>query len=63
MITQHDKDGMNWEVSIMQLKDNGSLFKVTRRIPHLAVAETKVFPSKRKALAHFNNWLEYMRYF
>jgi hypothetical protein len=54
---------MKWEVSIMELEENGALFKVMRRIPHLGVVETNVFPSKKKALEHFTHWLEYMHYF
>ena len=40
-----------WEVSIMELKDNGRKFKVTRRIPELYVSETK-------AKKQFDDWLE-----
>ena len=36
-----------WEISIMELRDSSARkFKVTRRIPKMAVAETKAFRSK-----------------
>lgn len=47
-----------WEVSIMELKDNGRKFKVTRRIPELYVSETKLFRTKKKAKKQFDDWLE-----
>mgnify|MGYP001559070070 CR=1 FL=1 len=48
-----------WEVSLPQLKDGSSKkFKVTRRLPELAVAETKVFASKRRAKKQFHDWLK-----
>jgi len=46
-----------WEVSICELKDNGKKYKVTRRLPELSVAETKVFGSKEDALKLFHEWL------
>ncbi len=39
-----------WEVSIIELEDDeGIKYKVTRRIPEMSVAETKVFESKEEA--------------
>ena len=35
----------------------GSKFKVTRRMPSMSVAETKVFRSKEKAIRQFEEWL------
>jgi len=36
-----------WEVSIIELQENGkNKFKVTRRIPYLSVSKTKIFDSK-----------------
>lgn len=33
-----------WEVSIMEIKDGDAIkYKVTRRLPEMAVAETKIF--------------------
>ncbi len=48
-----------WEVSIIELKNNGTKkFKVTRRIPGLSVAETKFFRTKREAKKQFDEWLK-----
>ena len=48
-----------WEVSIIELKNNaGRKFKVTRRIPELSVAETKVFKTKKEAKKQFDEWLK-----
>ncbi|MFA6073398.1 MAG: hypothetical protein WC758_04760 [Candidatus Woesearchaeota archaeon] len=47
-----------WEVSIIKLKeDELDKYKVTRRFPELTVAETKIFFSKKEALAQFEEWL------
>ena len=48
----------SWEVSMIEVIDCfGSKFKVTRRIPSMCVAETKVFRSKKKAKKQFEDWL------
>jgi len=47
-----------WEISIMELKDNGKKFKVTRRMPALAIAETKLFSSKEQAREQCEAWLQ-----
>lgn len=48
-----------WEVSIIELEnDIGTKYKVTRRIPDMSVAETKIFSSKEEAKEQFNKWLE-----
>ena len=47
-----------WEVSIMQLEEDGKRFKVTRRIPKLSVSETKFFKTKEKAKKQFEEWLK-----
>ena len=44
---------IKWEVSIIELKDNG---RVTRRIPDMKVAETKMFDSKEEAILQFEEW-------
>ena len=47
-----------WEVSIIELHNHrGKKFKVTRRMPYMSVAETKIFNSKKKAIKQFNEWL------
>jgi len=48
-----------WEVSFLVLKDNGSRYKVTRRIPELDVSETKLFKTRKKAEEQFKEWLNY----
>ena len=48
-----------WEISIMETEDNeGKKYKVTRRLPEMSVAETKIFISKEKAIKQFNEWLK-----
>jgi len=47
-----------WEISIMEIEEKeGKRYKVTRRLPEMSVAETKVFNSKEKALEQFNEWM------
>jgi len=39
-----------WEVSIIEFENHkGKKFKVTRRLPEMLVAETKIFKVKKKA--------------
>ena len=48
-----------WEISFIELKNNvGREFKVTRKIPDLSIAETKVFRSKKRAKKKFDAWLK-----
>lgn len=48
-----------WEISIMEIVDEeGKKYKVTRRLPVMSVAETKIFDSKEKAIKQFNDWLK-----
>ena len=48
-----------WEISIIELEnDIGKKYKVTRRLPDLSVAETKIFKSKEKARKQFDEWLK-----
>jgi len=47
------------EVSFIELKeDNAENFKVTRRLPELNVAETKIFQNRKKARMQFREWLK-----
>lgn len=47
------------EISFMEFENAvGKKYKVTRRIPLLSVAETKVFRSKTKAMKQFEDWLK-----
>ncbi len=42
----------------MELEENNTLkYKVTRRIPELSIAETKIFNSKEEAKRQFEEWL------
>ncbi len=48
-----------WEVSIAEFQDeDGTKYKVTRRLPEMSVAETRVFTSKEEAKKLFNEWLK-----
>lgn len=46
-----------WEVSVMELENHGKKFKVTRRLPELSVAETKIFATKEDAKKQVEEWL------
>ena len=47
-----------WEVSIMEIHDLGNIiYKVTRRLEEMEVAETKIFKSKEEAKQQFTEWL------
>jgi hypothetical protein len=53
------KEGKNWEVTISEFGTNGNkIYKVTRRIAELKVAETKMFKTKEKATSQFWEWLD-----
>jgi hypothetical protein len=48
-----------WEVSITEIQNHkGKKYKVTRRLPELKVAETKIFKSKEEAKEQFEEWLK-----
>ncbi len=40
------KDNKKWEVSIIKICDNGANYKVTRRVPEMGVAETKILKNR-----------------
>jgi hypothetical protein len=44
-----------WIVSIIAIDNQ---FKVTRRLPELSIAETKLFTSIEKAKRQFEEWLQ-----
>jgi hypothetical protein len=49
----------NWEVSIIEIKDdNKVIYKVTRRLAEMSVAETKIFLLKEEAIEQFQEWLK-----
>ena len=46
-------------VTFAELSDAiGPLYKVTKRVPDLSVAETRLFRSKERAKKQFERWLE-----
>ena len=46
-----------WIVSLKEFKSNKNIFfKVTRRMPDLSVAETKIFHSQEEAIKQFIEW-------
>tara|TARA_Y100000310_G_scaffold331403_2_gene404880 strand:- start:144 stop:320 length:177 start_codon:yes stop_codon:yes gene_type:complete len=48
-----------WEISILEYEnDVGKKFKVTRRLPDMAVAETKIFDNKEDAKRQVDEWLK-----
>jgi hypothetical protein len=48
-----------WEVTIKELEgDLGTMYKVTRRMPAISVAETRIFYTKELALKQFMSWLK-----
>lgn len=48
-----------WEVSLIEFENKtGKKFKVTRRLPGLSLAETRVFRSKKKAKKKLDEWLK-----
>lgn len=48
-----------WEVSIMEVENTvGKKYKVTRRLPEMAVAETKMFATKEEALRQVEEWMQ-----
>lgn len=48
-----------WKISLLELHNRkGKEFKVTRRLPEMSVAETKIFKTKKKAKKQFDDWLK-----
>lgn len=47
---------INIEVTIQKLKDNGKRYKVTKRVPGLKTAQTKMFKIKEEAIKQFREW-------
>ena len=46
-----------WEVSIIKIENDESIYKVTRRLAEMEVAETKIFNNKEEAKKQFEEWL------
>lgn len=47
-----------WEVSLIELSNGTRKYKVTRRIPEMNVAETKIFSTIDEAKTQFEEWLK-----
>jgi len=48
-----------WEVSLIEFQNGeDKKYKVTRRIPELSIAETKLFRDKKLAKKQFDSWLD-----
>jgi hypothetical protein len=48
-----------WEVSLMELENHeGKKYKVTRRLPEMSVAETKMYDTMEEAKRQFDEWLQ-----
>lgn len=43
---------------IIKLKNHIKRYKVTRRLPEMSVAETKIFTTKEEAKKQVEEWLE-----
>ena len=50
-------DRFAWEVTITEVVNTSKKYKLTRRLPALSIAETKMFKSKEKAVKQFQEWL------
>lgn len=46
----------NWEISLIQLKNGGIKYKVTRKNLENFVSETLVFKNKLEAILKFDEW-------
>ncbi|MBW2992708.1 hypothetical protein KY345_05820 [Candidatus Woesearchaeota archaeon] len=52
-------ENSKWEVSIIEVENSvGKKYKVTRRIPEMSIAETRIFRSKKEAKQQFDEWLK-----
>ena len=50
---------VNWKVSMIELRNGNQIrYKVTRRLPEMKIAETKVFLSKEDAMRQLEEWLD-----
>ncbi len=53
---------MPWDISIVTLEDDrGIFYKVTRRVPELSIAETRVYRSRTSAMRRLKSWLREAR--
>jgi hypothetical protein len=56
MIEINKKSRNGWEITLTELENGGKKYKVTRRMPDLTVAETKIFTSREEAIKQFESW-------
>jgi len=49
-------NSVTWEITLLELQNKQTTFKVTRRFPSLHIAETKFFTDKSKALEQVISW-------
>lgn len=48
---------MVWELTLIELDDGrGTLYKVTRRLPEMTVAETRTYRTRAAALRKLREW-------
>lgn len=51
---------VKWEIMFICFSSNEKRkYKVTRRLPGMSVAKTKIFSSKKMARKQFREWLKY----
>ncbi|MBN1792467.1 hypothetical protein JW826_02175 [Candidatus Woesearchaeota archaeon] len=56
---QDKRISKKWELCILEYEDSeGMKYKVTRHLPMLSVAETRVFSSREDAKRQFELWFE-----
>jgi len=47
-----------WEVTIAEFQNHEKIYKVTRKLHHLSIAETKIFKTKEEARKQVEQWLD-----
>ena len=49
---------ITWEISIIEFKDEHiTKYKVTKRFPEMAVAETRIYTAKSEVVKQIVKWL------
>ncbi len=49
---------ITWEISILEFREEQETkYKVTKRFPEMATAETKIYDSKKEVLKQIVEWL------
>ena len=49
---------MGWELTILELRNGITRYKVTRRFPEHSIAETIIFNKRKDAELQLHQWLE-----